>query len=347
VRLAAVVALLAALSGTPASAAAKGPDALLQRAYAADRSVTYVATVHTRVNGASGATEADVKVWHSGGKQRMEYVSGPMAGRVLVDDGTHVYWLQTEDRTAVAAPAGGSPANMALLLRNYKVTAGGVATIAGRRALLLKVSPRKPPGPRRDVWIDSATSVILRTDSYTSDGRLQASTRVVSISFPARLSETLFALPRGWTVTQHSPNAGEKLSIAEASQKIGMPVYQPSVLPAGFHLQGVYLATTGSGIPMVHLRYTDGLNSLSVFQHAYRRGGGMGMGRGMGMGMGRRWRGGRGMMQGEAGDGIGQCQILHGAPGLSLRVYRSDRVYVLIADLPAAELERVASSLPQ
>ncbi|MGQ9523225.1 MAG: sigma-E factor regulatory protein RseB domain-containing protein [Armatimonadota bacterium] len=329
----ALVALPTVLLARPCvSAQSIDARALLKQAYAAEKAVPYTAVLEVRT---AAGPSTRLRVWSSGGRKRMEYLSGPTQGRVLVDDGRTVYWLNPAERTAVATPTPEAADSIDLVFRNYSVTVVGTESTAGRKALAVRISPKRPPGPSRRLWIDSRTKLILRSENYASDGSLKTASKVVSITFMPELSQEQFRVPRGWQVQGPSASGQSRWTVAELSRQLGIPVSEPRYLPPGFVLDGMYLVRMGRmGREAAHIRYVDGLNSLSVFQHA----GGPGRGPRAGGQGGRRWRGGRNAATEEV-------QEL-GSVGRLIRVPRPGRICVVVADLPEAELQKVADSLP-
>lgn len=325
--------LAVAFAALCSSAQSADAPALLKQAYAAEKTVAYTAVMEVR---AAGRPAAALKVWNSRGRKRMEYLSGPARGRVLIDDGRAVYWLDEGGRTAVSTPGTDGPERIDLILRNYSVASKGTATVAGRKAVVIRISPKRQPGPSRTLWIDQETKLILRSESYASDGTLKAASRITSINLKPRLSEALFQVPEGWRIQPPPPEERTRWTLTELSRRLGITVTEPEYLPAGFELEGMYLVRMGRmQREAAHIRYVDGLNSLSVFQHPV----GPGRGQGPGGGRGRRWRGGRGP------DADLDVQPL-GAVGRMVRLLRFGRMCVVVADLPEKELEKVANSLP-
>jgi hypothetical protein len=181
--------------------------------------------------------------------------------------------------------------------------------------------------------MDKTTGVLLRTDRYNSDDRLQSNSIALAIDYRAPVSPSLFRVPAGWKTEKSDSAESETMTLSALSEKIGSPVSHPPYLPKGFVFMDAFLAWTGSGRPAAHLRYSDGMNRLSIFEHAY--------GPGMGRGRGRRWRGGQ--AEGSAPE---PCILLDGQAGRSLRVFKPDRAWMIVADLPEAELRKIAASLP-
>ena len=312
-----------------------GADAptILRQAYAAEKMLAYSAVLEVRT---AGGPPAELKVWSSRGRKRMEYLSEPARGRVMIDDGHAVYWLDKAGKVAVFTPAPDAPERVDLVFRNYNVASAGTDEVAGRKAIVVRVSPKHPPGPSRRLWIDQQTKLILRSESYASDGTLKAASKTTSINLRPQLSEDLFRVPKGWRVQRPPAEEQNRWTAAELSKRLGITVAEPGYVPPGFVLEGMYLVRMGGmGRQAAHVRYVDGLNSLSIFQ----RPAGPGPGRGRGGWGGWRWRGGRGA------DTDQDVQSL-GAVGRLVRVFRPGRMCVVVADLPEKELQKVASSLP-
>ncbi|HEY3282395.1 MAG TPA: sigma-E factor regulatory protein RseB domain-containing protein [Armatimonadota bacterium] len=318
---------------------------LLTRAYAQERKVSSLSAVTAHTSGGATAATTTLRLTRSAGKQRMEYTSGALKGRVLVDDGKSVFWLDPARRTADLAASRKKPESLSLLLRNYRPRRLGAATVAGRKAVILRVEPRTPPGPSRTLWVDEASGLIVKTDSFNSGGQLLSSTATTSLKLLPPQPGSLFRVPSGFRVSTGAPEAPPSMPRDRLEAAVGFSLALPHYLPPGFQLDGMSLATTGSGRPAAQLRYSDGMNSLSLFEHTRGpgggRGAGWGRGGGMGFGGGRGWRGARG--QGQAEDT--QCLLLAGGAGRSLRVWLPGRSYLLVGDLPEATLRRIADSI--
>lgn len=329
-----LTAALVAILATPCFSAQKvDAPTLLRKAYAAEKTIAYSAVVEVRT---AGGTTATLKVWSSLGRKRMEYLSEPARGRVLIDNGRALYWLNEPEKTAVWTSAPEGSERIDLIFRNYKVTAEGVEKVAGRKAFLIRVVPKRPPGPSKRLWIDRETKLILRSESFASNGTLKTASRMISITLKPKLSEDLFRVPEGWRIQQPPTDEQIRWTASELSKRLGIAVSEPGYLPPGFVLEGMYLVRMGMmRWEAAHIRYVDGLNSLSVFQRPLRQGPGQGRGRWGGW----RWRGGRGA------DTEQEVQAVGGV-GRLIRVVRPGKMYVVVADLPEKELRKVADSLP-
>lgn len=149
----------------------------------------------------------------------------------------------------------GSPP-LSLLAAHYRLSLAGTAVVAGRLAEV--VLARWPNGaPAARFWIDRATSLPLRRAVYDHHGRLMRASAFVNLTVgPVRLSSSDPMLP---------PVEGALLGASgvRALRREGWRF--PDALPSGMALIDVRVAGTAAE-PLLHLTYTDGLFTLSLFE---------------------------------------------------------------------------------
>ena len=175
--------------------------------------------------------------------------------------------------------------DISLLRRNYNVTISmgnnhepeallnksniakpkACVLIAGRKTYQIEIIPKYPGRPAKKLWLDAQKNVVLRMEDYSSDGRLISLLVYTEINFQPQIDEKLFAVPpseRNHRVREHKD---EILSLAEAQKRSHFPIRVPQNLPVGFVFKGAHIKKM-DGIQHVHLRYTDGLTTLSLFE---------------------------------------------------------------------------------
>jgi negative regulator of sigma E activity len=155
------------------------------------------------------------------------------------------------------------------LAAGYQLRLGGSARVAGRSATA--VVARRDGHDLAKLWLDDETGLLLRQDVVDQAGRLRrtasfltlrpdrnAGSKVVKLSAPTSESDA------GWAEV-----APAELARWRAA---GWPC--PQELAEGFVLLDVRRGTTGStgstsasgtGAPVLHLVYGDGLSAISVF----------------------------------------------------------------------------------
>ncbi|HID56885.1 TPA: hypothetical protein EYP37_10180, partial [Candidatus Poribacteria bacterium] len=170
----------------------------------------------------------------------------------------------------------------------------GEDLIAKRKCVILQIKPIHRGNPSRKVWIDSETLFPLRKESYNSEGELESVSMFTQIEYNPDIPEDLFKIPDGWRRVKLSGFRPVDLE-RDLSSELG---FKPILLkspPEGYVLSGAFINITPSG-PLLQVKYTDGMNQISLFERLRVRGRGMGMGWMHGRGrrmMGRRMRWGQ------------------------------------------------------
>lgn len=221
--------------------------ALLDRAALAARATAYQGVQFVATWDAEQTTTMVVDVEHLPGQGTVVQVrstAGQPARSVFTPDrGNPV----AGDLAVAGGPTG-------LLARNYAVRTDGAGSVAGRPADVVAV--RRPAGSlAARFWLDQETGLLLRRETYDSQGRTLRATAFVQVSLDAvpasRLPPTL---PPPWR--QQVDAAG--LATLRAQ---GCPC------PAEIGDLTLWDARTEADRtgPVLHLSYSDGLSLVSVF----------------------------------------------------------------------------------
>jgi outer membrane lipoprotein-sorting protein len=251
-----LLSLLAAALTLLAGSAQADPAALLRAAEGADERLSYTGVRTVRGGGRKGQTEQRVKVSH------------------LAPDSTRIEYLDSADSNALIECGAGrwfysrrrggwrpfewrpSPSRLDLLLRNYRVRQQGNGVVAGRAVVLLSVEPRHPGNPSKKVWIDPGCKMVLREEVRDSEGRLIAASAFERFELVRPLPGSLFEPP--------TPPAAAAAPLLPPFSPL-----RPRYIPPGYQ-QVRQNGLQRGPFQGVHLRYTDGLGTISLFQ--FRRG---------------------------------------------------------------------------
>ncbi len=218
---------------------------------------------------------AEVLVFHRPMEDRRLQFLNPEAvrGRLLVSDGAEEW--EWEPRTKVLRHRRLSPGALddddllsyTLLRANYLLTVDPVPrTIAERKAYLVTV--KRPAGRTlaRRFWIDRRTGLILKREIYGEDGKLRVTVGFSDITYSPSLPASLFSLA-GLAKTvrvAEQPNGETAVPLGSVKTQLGGQASVPATL-AGYRLVGASVTQIGSR-PVLHLRYSDGLNLVSLFE---------------------------------------------------------------------------------
>lgn len=258
---------------TPAPAGAPEPAALLERAMAPSEQAYYGKMLEVQWYG-KRARAAEIQVFYRPGMLRREiHAHGSARAQLAVSDGeTEWIVLPAQKKAFRGTPSKTQPKQMtpeaerALLLENYTLRIKGEDAVAGRRAWKVDLLPRTRGKPRQSLWIDQPTGLILRSRRYHADGALAGVSEFVHLRLPADVPEDLFNYepPPDYRVEEHGLSP-QFLALADLRDAVASGPPVPDALPGGFRFESAGTVST-RGRNVVHLRYTDGLLSVSLFQ---------------------------------------------------------------------------------
>lgn len=214
-----------------------------------------------------------------------------------------------------------------LLLRNYDLAVAEPESLAGRQCWILEIIPKEKDKHRQRVWIDQQTGVVLQIRRFRPEGRFTILSRFISFAPQKNLSNDLFSLDRSsGTAAEHGLDP-LSVSLDEFKKIYGQSFDPPMELPAGFVFESANHFKIRNR-EIWHLRYTDGLGTLSLFLTP----GPVSLPK-------------NGQLLGDASiAGVGQ-PVMYGF-GKVLKWKKHGRNYVLIGDLSRGWLEKIAAKIP-
>lgn len=309
-----------------------GPSDILKRSYTAESNTSYSGRLRTTLYLASGQTSADVNIFRSGRSSRLEYLTGPAAGVAIIDDGKAIVRLDKSQKTAVITRTPTPPENLALLLKNHRVSLIGNDRVAGRKCYVIRLTPNYSGNPSKKLWIDYSTFIPLKTERYGADGKLAMSTQFTSINPSARPPRSTFDVPDDWKIVE-LPGRPSVSNTQAVSKVVGFSLLEPSYIPKGYVCDGYFICETCPRACCAGVRYSNGLNTISIFERKTQN---------PGRGQGRGWRGGRG---GGQGAGTARCIVAENPQARMLQTVASGLSVVLVGDISENELRKMAASL--
>lgn len=201
---------------------------LLERAAQAGRRLSYSGTQY-------------VASWREGGSQSalVELSHDPATGSVV------------SGGEAVGVTAALDPRMLGRLSASYEVVVSGPGRCAGRAATI--VEARRDGRVAGRFWVDRASGMLLRREVYDVAGQRVRSSAFVDL-------EVRPAAPAAPVLAVTARTGGERPSEAALARLRSDGWLVPAALPEGFRL----FQTRRTG-DVLHLAYTDGLSTLSLF----------------------------------------------------------------------------------
>jgi hypothetical protein len=153
------------------------------------------------------------------------------------------------------------PVDLDRLRVKYELRLGAAGRLDTGPAVAVEVRERATAVRREVLHVDEASGLIVRRETYAPDGR---PLRVVAFT-SLRVATDALAAPDGEGLEVEAAT----LARTEAATLEQHGFVVPRTLPGGYELAGGYEVEAAT-VPTLHLVYTDGLYTLSVFQQQGR-----------------------------------------------------------------------------
>lgn len=250
------------LLAAPAGAATSDPRAvaILQRAAAAAHLQGYAATQYVSTYSSTGASSSVVlTVRHDAGEGSMITVASPSGAKSSV-------W-SSDNRlagTAELAVQGLNGGSLHLLQQTYSLELdpdGSYTCVLARRADGI-VAAR--------FWIDHDSGLVVRREVYDASGRVVRASALLNLELtgPQPLT-TPAVLSHSAPLSLTAQSSERKLDMSEVAELADRGWALPRVLPGQLVLYDVRMQGEGDDA-VVHLSYSDGLSTLSLFEQRGR-----------------------------------------------------------------------------
>lgn len=238
-----------------AQAASVGED-LLRRSQWAERAYSYrgIQVIQARLH--RRPITASLRVIHrKPATTRIEYLSPPsVAGTIILRRGESRWRRRPGDSAWHPVATTPHAVNLDLLLGNYELRVGASRLVANRRCIEVLISPRRDDNPSKRLWVDQETGLVLGTEllNWRRESITSSFFRDIEINPDLSRETDLLDLP----IRPVAPRVRPPL---------GFRVVYPRYLPPGYVFVNLETVSLGPH-RAVHLRYTDGLNTISLFE---------------------------------------------------------------------------------
>ncbi|HEY5349778.1 MAG TPA: sigma-E factor regulatory protein RseB domain-containing protein [Candidatus Lustribacter sp.] len=260
---------------TPAPAPSDS-NALVRAAFDAPRHVSYVGQLQTIRWGTRVASATIQRVEHRAPSSTRRTFLAPEAlyGEYDITLGTTTTKIDPKQHRAMISEnpssdnASAMNNNIALLAANYRAVIGPVEIVAARPATTISLVNRYTGERMMRLWIDNETKVVLAKEAYHQDGSLAWRSRFDEIRFTGEIPSGVFstAIPAGFQEVEGRRFADMTDDLQRALDGAGFKAANPRYLPNGFRIIGAENSTF-RGLRNLHLLYSDGIRTLSLFEN--------------------------------------------------------------------------------
>jgi len=215
----------------------------------------------------------------------------------------------------------GSARLLGLLSDTYDVTVTGAEQVAGRTSDVLQARRRGGGATAARLWIDRDTGLVLRREVYDERGRLTRASAFVEVQVgpehdvPQARSKPM---PGAWS---QAVAAVALVPMREGGWTC------PDTLPGALHLVDARRAGEKAAM-ILHLTYSDGLESVSLFQQRGRLDSA-------------RLAGYR------KAESAGRARYVHDGAPERVVWFAGGMVFTLVADAPARTVDQIVAALPR
>jgi negative regulator of sigma E activity len=248
---------------------------LLRESVDAPKTVSYIGQLQTVRFASNGAAATLARIEHKAPSLTRRWFLAPEAlyGDYVVtrDDRTYRFDVKRSRMIVAKRPAFEDSAlgdRLDLVLRNYRPLFDDMETVASRPADAILLINKYTGERAMRLWIDDKTHLVLRKEEFRGNGAVATQTRFEAIRYAENLPDDIFSVqaPPGFTRTQgysaHAPSS----DLDEIVREIGFAPYKPKDLPQGFVLIGGDVSDAND-VKTLHLTYTDGLRTISLFEN--------------------------------------------------------------------------------
>lgn len=211
--------------------------------------------------------------WLHPKKIRREFISQNDLRLVLVSDETSEWRFFPKRNLVMFSPLSQeskiTPERWALIQKNYTIKYLGTRPILARSAALIQIESKHGINPSRKLWLDLKQPIILKSEQYNSDTQLVLTSYFTELSFKKKIDPSLFTIPTSARLIKQSEATHHRYTVEEGKQLLRYSVKTATYLPPGYIFDGCYSwrQRDRTEPASIQLRYTDGLNTISIFEH--------------------------------------------------------------------------------
>lgn len=268
---------LAAAAATAATTPADQAALLLHESLDAPKSVSYVGELQTIRFSSSRAIATIVRVEHRAPSLTRRWYLAPdsLYGDYIITRGIATYQFDTKhERVTVShnpmlddtVSANG---NLDRIMQNYRTVFDGHETIANRPTVSLSLINKYTGERAVRLWIDEQTHLVLKKEEYHGNGAVASQMRFEELRYTTQIPDDIFATdaPAGYEQVAGTEIVTPSSDVERVERDAGFTPASPKDLPQGFIL-ATGDVTIVNGVRTLHLLYSDGLRTISLFENA-------------------------------------------------------------------------------
>lgn len=270
------IAALALACGLLGAAPASDPTQILRDAVSAYAKYSYVGQVQSTDFGTSRANSVLFRIEHRAPDLTRRWYLAPesLYGDFIISNGDTSYDVDPHNHKVSVMKDDAiddqiaEDDNFGLLLHNYRAISGPEDNIAGRRTVSVLLVNKYTGETVMRISVDAETKLVLQKERYSPTGSISHQMRFEQIRFTGAIPKDLFTVPSSGYTRVNGPTHGIPSNDLQAVVKTaGFKALGPKYLPEGF-LPIAGDVSDIKGVRTLHLLYSDGLRTVSLFENA-------------------------------------------------------------------------------
>jgi outer membrane lipoprotein-sorting protein len=270
------IAALALVGGALGAAPRQDATQILRDAVSAYAKYSYIGQVQSTDFGTSRATSVLYRIEHRAPEQTRRWYLAPesLYGDYIISNGDTSYDVDPHSHRIVVTKDDAiddqiaEDDNFGLLLHNYNAVMGPDDNVAGRRTLSVLLVNHYTGETVMRIAVDAQTKLVLQKDRYSPSGAVSHQLRFEQIRFTGSIPKQLFDVPSSGFTRSNGPTHGIPSNDLQAVVRTaGFHALGPKYLPEGF-LPVAGDVSDIKGVRTLHLLYSDGLRTVSLFENA-------------------------------------------------------------------------------
>lgn len=235
---------------------------IVQKSEIAENNVNYKGLKYADISVGKSTIRAQFNIIHKRpNKTKISYIApSELNGIVTIDTGSDSWRFIPAQRRWEHNKWELPSQKLSLALRNYRIVETGRGSVAGRQAYVIKLQPTKPGNPSETIWVDTKYFLVLKSELRNAYGESISTTAFKSIAFePKNVTDAAFKVPSN----VKAPN--------NPVPSLGFKIVKPKYVPRGYSFVQVSTVPVGGDVYAAHLMYTNGINTISIFERKKSR----------------------------------------------------------------------------
>lgn len=258
-----------------AAAPSGNPSQLLRQAVQAYGKYSYVGQIQNIDFGTNRADAVLFRVEHRAPDLTRRWYLAPEAlyGDSIISHGTMEYDVDVHRNRIVSQRNDALDDQVALddnfdlLLKNYNAVMAPDTNVAGRRALQVLLVNRYTGQTVIRLSLDAETKLVLGKDRFGSTGTVTSQMHFEQIRFTGSIPTQIFDVPSGYQRMRGQDEGLPSNDLQQVVKAAGFKALGPKYLPEGF-VPVAGEVNDVKGVRTLHLLYSDGLRTVSLFENA-------------------------------------------------------------------------------